>query len=142
MGSSQYPEQLHAYRLASARKTVCLIVFVDADIYPVAARIKQLDDEQKKHTNVATRELVIHKEKIARFIPKRNIETWILALNHEQVDEEIDHSDDNRDWDSLLKSATTMLYEWTRPNAVIPNVMIDSLRQGIGEFARLSEWVR
>jgi len=62
-----------------------LIVVIDADRNTVAERIKQLDSvlEEKRH----------RKEKIAIFVPKRNIETWIHYLQSgEPIDEIVAYS--------------------------------------------------
>ncbi len=80
----QYVRERYAAEVKAHRSknylNICLIVVIDADKSTVAERIKQLDSVlvEKRH----------HKEKIAIFVPKRNIETWIHYLQSgESIDE-------------------------------------------------------
>lgn len=76
-------------------------------------------------------------EQIARLVPKRNIETWILCLNEEKVSEETDYKGKMRDWSRLIPPAAETLFQWTRSNAEPPNHCIDSLQSGVRELNRL-----
>ena len=76
----RYAAEVKAHRSKSNHLNICLIVVIDADKSTVVDRIKQLDSvlEEKRD----------RKEKIAIFVPKRNIETWIHYLQSgEPVDE-------------------------------------------------------
>ena len=64
-------------------ENVALIVIIDADTGPVANRIQQLD-QQLSQAGLQKRE---EHERIAIFVPKRNIETWIAFAAGEAVDE-------------------------------------------------------
>lgn len=82
--AEQYVRDRYAAEVKAHRSknylNICLIVVIDADKSTVADRIKQLDSvlEEKRD----------RKEKIAIFVPKRNIETWIHYLQSgEPVDE-------------------------------------------------------
>lgn len=79
-----YAREVKAYRSQSNYRSVCLVVVIDADRYKVVDRLNQLnealeDDSQERRQD---------SEKIALFVPKRNIETWIHYLQGEQIDEE------------------------------------------------------
>jgi hypothetical protein len=63
---------------------IALVVFVDADINTVDYRLEQLDKELLN----APLEKRQPDEKIAIFVPKRNIETWIHYLKGDKVNEE------------------------------------------------------
>ena len=77
-------------------------------------------------------------EQVARLIPKRNIETWLLCLNGDVVEEgEKDYKRTRNDWDDLIRPSANTLYAWTRPNAQIPDHCVPSLRHAIGELRRL-----
>ena len=83
---TQYIEEVKHYRRTSSYSPVGthLIVIIDADKHTVEERLSQLDlalviDGQVKRQA---------KEKIAIFVPKRNIETWIHYLMGESVDEQ------------------------------------------------------
>ncbi|WP_201322055.1 hypothetical protein [Pseudanabaena sp. lw0831] len=85
----QYVRERYAAEVKAHRSknylNICLIVVIDADRNTVAERIKQLDSvlEEKRH----------RKEKIAIFVPKRNIETWIYYLQSgEPIDEIVAYS--------------------------------------------------
>jgi hypothetical protein len=79
----QYPHQVESYRSKSPHLSIGLAVVIDADTHTVAQRLNQLgtelaDDNQPKRQAG---------EKIAVFVPKRNIETWIHYLRGQPVDE-------------------------------------------------------
>ncbi len=111
-----------------------LIVLVDADTETVHQRIGKLDQALKQ---AGVRPIHNDTEGIARLIPKRNIETWILCLNDVVVDEERDYKRTNDHWPSLVRSAADALYVWSRPNAAVPQLCVESLRTGIGELRKV-----
>jgi hypothetical protein len=135
----QYPVQANAYRLAKARKHTWLIVFVDADTRPIEHRLGQLKMGLERAHEPRTREMCVEDESIARLIPRRNIETWILALNNVSVNETDDLKNTrSRDvWQALIPMASVTFYELTRLNAKWPESLIASLRHGIGEMRRV-----
>jgi hypothetical protein len=105
---------------------------IDADAGDVSRRFRQLRDglTQEGLERRSPEERIVH------LIPRRNIETWILNLNDNPVDEETDfhHAPGV---DDLIDSAAQTLFEWTRPNAVIPSFCLPSLRFAIPEIRRL-----
>jgi hypothetical protein len=83
----QYLREVIAYRSRSSHLAIALAVLIDADNYSVEQRMKQLtkvleDNSQRPRQN---------NERIALFVPKRNIETWIHYLRDTAVDEESDY---------------------------------------------------
>jgi hypothetical protein len=73
-------------------------------------------------------------------VPRRNIETWILALNSTAVNETDDYKStikSNEKWHELIPSAAETFFTLTRPNANPPASLIDSLHHGIDEMRRL-----
>lgn len=122
-------------RIAVGRpELTALIVVLDADTGTVQDRLRQLDqallDSGKSIVDATT-------ERIARLVPKRNIETWLLCLNMKAASEDIDYKCTRHDWSELIPPAAENLFEWTRPNAQLPNSCADSLRSGIDELKRL-----
>jgi hypothetical protein len=101
-----------------------LIVVIDADTQAVQQRLAQL---------------VIPNDTrgIARLVPKRNIETWILCLNDVQVNEDADYKRTRDNWAELVPTAVSRLYQWTRANAIVAPSCIESLRMGIRELQRV-----
>lgn len=79
----RYPQEVKAYRSRSTYQSVCLAVVIDADIQTVSQRLSELDTTLES-TSQQKRQL---EEKIALFVPKRNIETWIYYLRGTAVDE-------------------------------------------------------
>ncbi len=121
----RYAALVKKYRMRATRAKTALIIAIDADTYEIDRRARQLDEELEGVTRKAV-------EAIVHLIPKRNIETWILHLNGEQVDESTDHS--NRDVDHMIQPAAVTFYEWTSKT---PDHCLPSLRAGIGEARRL-----
>jgi hypothetical protein len=122
----RYSAAVAKYRKRAARAKTALIVILDADTETVSRRARQLSEALG---NDARKE----GETIIHFIPKRNIETWILHLNGEEVDEEKDHR--NRDVDDLIPAAAAAFHAWT-PQP--PERCLPSLRAGIEETKRLA----
>lgn len=79
------PTQVKAHRTLQARVRTALIIHIDADpANSVQDRRQQLDAALQQETQAP----VMTTERIARLIPKRNIETWIrFYLDGPPVDE-------------------------------------------------------
>jgi len=129
----RFVKEVSVYRSRHAK--TALIVIIDADTCAVQDRLRQLDQALKD----GGKQTVAESEQIARLVPKRNIETWVLCLlNVQAVNEETDYKRTRDDWNELIPPAAEMLFEWTRPKAELPNHCIDSLRSGVRELNRLT----
>jgi hypothetical protein len=124
--------EVNEYRRRQAK--TALIVVIDADTDTVQDRWKQLDGALVK---AGKQRVDIEHEQIARLVPKRNIETWILCLNGHAVDEEADYRKKRDDWNDLIPQAAGTLSEWTHQEAEPPSHCIASLRSGVRELNRL-----
>lgn len=102
----RFPQEASVYRNRHAQ--TALIVAIDADTLTVQARLGQLDQALKDSGMPA----VLDGEQIARLVPKRNVETWILCLNRQPVDEVSDYKASKSDWTSLIRSAAETLRQW------------------------------
>jgi hypothetical protein len=80
------PEEVRALRRQSYQR-LAVLAMTDADRLTVEQRTRQLDDTLKE-SGLNARE---GDEPIAYVIPRRNIETWLLHLRGEQVDEETNY---------------------------------------------------
>ena len=80
---------------------------------------------------------VHHNEQIACLVPRRNIETWILCLCEQAVDEGTDYKRIRDDGNELIPEASNTLFQWSRTNSHLPGHCIDSIRRGIAELRRL-----
>ncbi len=127
-----FVKEVSAYRTRHAQTK--LIIVIDADTGNVQDRWRQLDqalrESRKEPVNTRT-------ERIARLVPKRNIETWILCLHGQMVDEETNYKRARNDWQELIPQAAETLLQWTRA-AHPPEHCIDSLQSGLTELKRLN----
>jgi hypothetical protein len=130
-----FAKEVSAYRIRQAKASTALIVVIDADTHTVLDRLNQLDqalrDAGKQPIDAGT-------EQIARLVPKRNVETWILCLTGQEVDEETDYKNATDGWNKLIPQAAEALFQWTRPKAGLPSHCIDSLQSGVRELNRLT----
>ena len=127
----QYPIEVREYRRRRAQTR--LIVMVDADKHAVTHRLSQLEQALKDEGIPQIKS----REKIARLIPRRNVETWILCLNGIPVDEEKDYKN-GRDWNTLIHEAGNVLEENTRNYLQATDSYIPSLQRGIRELRNMN----
>lgn len=115
--------QLAAYRNAASRRRAALVAMVDADVRTVEAREQQLLEVVSIPTAL---------EAVVLLIPKRKIETWILALSSEQsVEEQPDYRHDRLIDKQAVRGAAKTLYALTRRNAIAPENTIPSVIRAI-----------
>jgi hypothetical protein len=112
-------------RARNARAATALVVAIDADTRSVNERRNQLPGDRSPN------------EAIAFLIPKRHIETWVLCLNGETVDEEVDYH--LREIDSLIRPGALTLRDWVRSGATTPTYCTESLRIALPELRRIPE---
>jgi hypothetical protein len=130
----RFAVEVEVYRRRRAHSETTLIVVIDADDRSVHERLAQLD---RNLDEAQADRIRPDAEQIARLVPKRNIETWILCLNDVRVVEGTDYKRTANDWTTLIRSGIETLYNWTRPNAKLPPSCIPSLRLGVAELKRL-----
>jgi len=130
----RFAVEVEAFRGRRAHAGTALIVVIDADAISVQERLAQLD---RKLDEAQADRIRPDAEQVARLVPKRNVETWILCLNEIVVDEENDYKRTRSDWTTLIRSGIETLYSWTRPNAQLPASCVLSLRLGVAELRRL-----
>lgn len=128
-----YASEVRSIRSQMARTKACLIAMIDADVGSTDDRRRQFEralqdaDEPRRGS----------KEPILNLVPKRNVETWILCLNSEVVNEADDYHRDPRVNSESIKTAAVTLYAWTRPNFALPVACVPSLRDCQPEFRRI-----
>lgn len=127
----RYARQVDALRCSHTK--ACLVVMIDADTGSVDDRLRQFEGALKD-ADAAPRGA---REPILNLIPKRSVETWILCLNSYPVDEATNYRGRPEAGARESKSAALVLFDWTRPNAVLPASAVSSLRAALPEFARL-----
>ncbi len=129
----RFAVQVAAYRNRRARAETKLIIMLDGDNVTLHERLVQLDQKLRD----AGIELIGAGEQVAKLIPCRNIETWILCLSAAVVDEDTDYKRTRHDWSDLIPRAAEALYAWSRANARVPNSCVPSLQHGLSELRRL-----
>jgi len=129
---TRFAKEVSAYRNRQARAATALILVIDADAHTVQGRLTQLSGALEERGIQA----IGNAEQVARLVPKRNVETWILCLNAEAVDEETDYKE-RGDWNELIPQAAATLFQWTRAQGELPDHCVGSLRTSIKELNRL-----
>lgn len=125
----RYPHVVKKCRARSASAKTALIVIVDADVGEVSQRLRQLEGSLKEE-GVASRQA---SETIAHFIPRRNIETWVLHLRGEGVNEQEDYKARARD--DMIRPAAETFHLWTLQGHA---GCLPSVSAAIHEAARLA----
>lgn len=128
----RFPVEVNAYRRRHARTG--LIAIIDADTVTVQHRLRQFDQALKE---AGKQSVDPNNEQIARLVPKRNVETWILCLIDQAVEEETDYKNTRSDWNELIPRAAETLGRWTRLRDGLPESCTDSLEAGVRELKRL-----
>lgn len=134
--ADRYAREVAAYCTRQARKW--LIVVIDADSKTVQDRLSDFHNRLKNADDDRLRRFRPELEQVARLVPKWSIETWILNLNGEAVDEDISYKPEHRQWDDLIPSASIELRIWVKTNADPPARCTPSLMHGVQEFRRLT----
>jgi hypothetical protein len=80
----RFAKELVYYRKRQHRVEQALVVMIDADRSEVAARIAQVEDAATKVGQERRRAT----ERVAIFVPARNIETWLAYLDGQAVNED------------------------------------------------------
>lgn len=133
---SQYEQEVRAHLLRHSRKW--LIIVTDADANSVPARLKQLAQCLAASSDERVRRCRIEREQIAQLIPKWSVETWILCLNAETVNEDEPYKRSNRDFSALTRPAAATLHQWVSSAGDPPPHCVPSLHHGIKELRRLT----
>jgi hypothetical protein len=88
-----YAEQILAHLIRRTKKPnegrpeKWLIVVIDADKWTVQDRLNELQERITGSEDERVRKCKVERDNVARLIPKWSIETWIINLNGEIVDE-------------------------------------------------------
>lgn len=139
--AARYPVEVKAWRKQNARAATALVVHIDADpTHTVAERHAQLAAALKD----AGVELRGSDEPIAELVPKRNIETWIYALDAsieprpEGALNEVDKYPKFKNYESTCASAANAFADHARDRTEPPTIRtVPSLRDGFAELGRL-----
>lgn len=139
-----YEEEVLAHLISRKRKPnesrpeKWLIVVIDADKKSVQDRLKELRRRITESDDERVRKCRVEENNVARLIPKWSIETWILHLNGETIDEKIPYKRENRPWDALIPTAAAELHGRIRSGDDTPDRCTPSLKLAISELRRLT----
>jgi hypothetical protein len=131
----KYASEVLAIRSQMNKTRACLIAMIDADSGSVEDRRRQLE-RALSNAGVPPRTPA---EAILNLIPRRNVETWILCLKSEPVDEFTDYSHNNGVNARSIAEAALTLFAWTRPGVTPPENCVPSLRECLDEFVRIPD---
>ncbi|MCU0226695.1 MAG: hypothetical protein MUF01_03580 [Bryobacterales bacterium] len=134
---TQYPTEVDTLRKCQFADQV-LITALDADTLTVEDRHRQLEESLAK-AGLAKRD---PDERISVLVPRRNIETWILALSGKVCREDESYKPPpggtkHQEFQALVEDAGKRFYEVTRPNATEPQPTVDSLNRAIPEARKV-----
>lgn len=108
----RFAKELAYYRARKHRVGQALVVLVDADAGDAAARIEQLETACVE-ANAERRQA---SERVAIFVPARNIETWFAYLDGQAVNEQDSYPRLNRERD--CQRHVDVLYEMCQRKAL------------------------
>ena len=127
--------ELSEYRRRAHRRSTALLAIVDADTRSVAEREQQLFS--------AVQAAPSESERVALLVPRRHIETWILALGVAVDVNELDRYDRDRRVDrKAIQRAAERLYSLSRPNAPVQDDILPSVRAGITTLRQFESKLR
>jgi hypothetical protein len=130
----EYPIQVQAHRRKSS-ENIALVVGTDADEQTVQHRVQRLAEVLQE----AGREARAAHERIALWIPRWNIETWLLFLNGQAVDEEANYKARAREVD--IKAAAREFVQRFRRYITDPGIEnhLPSLVSAFEETRRIQQ---
>ena len=129
----KYVSEVKKYRQRCNHLAIALIVMTDADHLSVKQRLDQLNAALQENEVPETQK----QEAIAVFIPKRNIETWIVYLRDGIVDEEEKKTYNKLPKESDCKPQVEDLADRCQKQELLGTNTLPSLKIACQEFKRL-----
>lgn len=128
---NNYAAEVRANR--NGKKTRALLVLIDADTRPEGGREKELS-QRLKDADQKPRQA---RERIALWVPRRHLETWVYFLTHGQADEVTDYKGEHKVKEHEYKPASELLARALQERRALPAKAIPSLKKAVAEFERL-----
>ena len=125
----EYPREVKEHRTRRNKISIALAVLIDADMTSVDNRLRQMEKELTGNSLKRRQP----DERIAVFVPKRNIETWIHYLMEETVNEDDEYPKLEREGDCKPYVAELA----RNRHQPLPEDAPDSLQAACGELARI-----
>lgn len=138
-----YPKLVNSYRRRKYRN-IAIVVMIDDDTETLHKRMRSLHTSLDETAGNLNQDPRLEGEKIAIFVPARNINTWFYYINHlgQDCDEICDEITDRKKSMSikeridLAKSSAKILAEEICPHGV-DRIGLPSLRYACTELQRL-----
>ena len=135
-----YPALMKSYRRTRKYRNIAVVVMIDADEDSLDDRMRSLNIALDETAGNLNRDPRLRDEKVAIFVPARNIETWFYYIMEGQECNEITkYKDDNMSTEErikLAKSAAKKLAREICPQGV-DRITLPSLRYACTELQRL-----
>jgi hypothetical protein len=138
-----YPALMKSYRRTRKYRNIAVVVMIDADEDSLDDRMRSLNIALDETAGNLNRDPRLRDEKVAIFVPARNIETWFYYINNNMEGQECNeitkYKDDNmsaKERIELAKSAAQKLAREICPQGV-DRITLPSLRYACTELQRL-----
>ena len=138
-----YPALMKSYRRTRKYRNIAVVVMIDADEDSLDDRMRSLNIALDETAGNLNRDPRLRDEKVAIFVPARNIETWFYYINNNMEGQECNeitkYKDDNMSAEErikLAKSAANKLAREICPQGV-ERITLPSLRYACRELQRL-----
>lgn len=138
-----YPALMKSYRRTRKYRNIAVVVMIDADEDSLDDRMRSLNialDETAGNLNKDPR---LSDEKVAIFVPARNIETWFYYINSDRSGQECHELTDYKDKTMTAKERIELAKKSARILALeicpqgVDRISLPSLRYACRELQRL-----
>jgi hypothetical protein len=127
-----YPAEVHANRNGKKRERA-LLVLIDADKQPDGGREREL----ARRLSAAKLKPRQPGERIALWVPRRQLETWVHLLTHDEADEKTDYKYEHLVKDREYMPAAERFAKLLKERRSLPSKAVPSIRKAVAEFERL-----
>jgi len=128
----RFPAEVALYLSRVKKRRSALVAVIDADTKSTTERDREIWRALKSAGQPARKPT----DAIALFIPKRHIESWILCLTGDKVNETSDYSKRD-DIQARIRLAAEHFFDWSRSGYKTPDCCIPSLHRAFPEFRRI-----
>jgi hypothetical protein len=128
---SKYPVEVRANRQGTLERE--LLVMIDADEKPGGAREKQLNERLRNGGQPQRRP----GDRIALWVPRRQLETWVYFLQQGTADEVTDYKRAHLVKDKEYKTAARKFAQMLKQRRPLSEATVPSMRKAATEFDRL-----
>lgn len=137
-----YPELIKSYRSRNYRN-IAVVVMIDADEDSLDDRMRSLNIALDETAGNLNKDLRLPNEKVAIFVPARNIETWFYYINSHMSGQECNELDDYKDKTMTAKERIKLAKRSAKILALeifpqgVDRIALPSLRYACRELQRL-----